>query len=711
MKSLISFLLWLCLHAVALAGQQESQESCASRNCVQIFYESFETGMGDWGSVAAWEICDPSECPPPDSARSGDSCVATVCCGNVATGTRLVGPHLHLPLIDTGEVILFRFWHCYWKDCILGGSQLHVQLSVDDSAWFTIYGPFCGEAPKWTVIDPVDLTKYAGHKIKLGFWFDHVFGSFRGWYIDDVLIELCSFGCSAGADKSLCRGESIQFLDAKVEYGLPIYAYSWSPCAGLSDCDILNPIASPETTTTYVLHAQDAVGNECFDTVVVTVLPAPDCSDLSDTTIRLGESIVLDASGMATSYHWSTGETTPTIGVTPVACGDSLVWVQMEGCSQVVTCSLTVLVQDTTRPTNVSATDDRCNVVITWEDNSDCEDGFWIYRGGQRIGQVGPNVTTYPDNPGPGTYSYCVRSHQGSDSSAAVCDMGTAKGTPDPPSGFTASDGLCGRVEIKWRSVPSATSYNVYRNGGLIGPTSDTAFEDRSASEGITYSYCVTAVNDCGESTCSVTDSGWAAPSDLSVKLTVLSVNRHDRYASLSACPIGGTAPYDYRWFFGDADYVIPQESGSGIDSCHEVGHTYSEVGLYRAIAEVTDAAGCQAVDSIEVEIPTVPTDVIEVDVYPNPANSDCHIKYTLFEQAEVSVELFTLRGREIRSFTHRDATDGQGGSEGEHTINWDLTNESGFDVANGVYICRVTAEGRESGETVEIKKKVSVVK
>jgi fibronectin type 3 domain-containing protein len=50
---------------------------------------------------------------------------------------------------------------------------------------------------------------------------------------------------------------------------------------------------------------------------------------------------------------------------------------------------------------------------------------------------------------------------------------------------------------LNWSAVPTATFYNVYRNGTLIGPTASTSFTDTTATEG-TYSYYVTSVNAAG---------------------------------------------------------------------------------------------------------------------------------------------------------------------------------------------------------------------
>lgn len=73
----------------------------------------------------------------------------------------------------------------------------------------------------------------------------------------------------------------------------PLYQidYSWMPSAGLSCDDCPDPIATPDTTTTYYLTATDTYGCEVYDTVtieVLDILPAPDvnCSLITDNSIE-----------------------------------------------------------------------------------------------------------------------------------------------------------------------------------------------------------------------------------------------------------------------------------------------------------------------------------------------------------------------------------------------------------------------------------------
>ena len=104
---------------------------------------------------------------------------------------------------------------------------------------------------------------------------------------DTVKVTMNSPAVNAGDDKKIFTGEQTQ-LDAT---GATVY--SWSPSLGLSDTTVFNPIAKPDTTTTYVLFAKDDFGCEISDTIIVFVIPTvfkpavpdaftPDNNDLND---------------------------------------------------------------------------------------------------------------------------------------------------------------------------------------------------------------------------------------------------------------------------------------------------------------------------------------------------------------------------------------------------------------------------------------------
>ena len=75
-------------------------------------------------------------------------------------------------------------------------------------------------------------------------------------------------------DDSICLGESIQLVPT-VSAGTPTYTYSWTPITGLSDNTILDPMASPSTTTNYILNVSDANNCAATDSILLEVLPLP----------------------------------------------------------------------------------------------------------------------------------------------------------------------------------------------------------------------------------------------------------------------------------------------------------------------------------------------------------------------------------------------------------------------------------------------------
>lgn len=170
-------------------------------------------------------------------------------------------------------------------------------------------------------------------------------------------------------------------------------------------------------------------------------------------------------------------------------------------------------------PTGCVASDDLCDKVhFCWQDNSNNEDGFNIYRGGSHIGSVGANVTCYDDNSGtPGqTYNYCVKAYNNCDESSQCCDNGTRKAPPPAPTNCVASDNLPDKVHFCWQdNSDNEESFKIYRNGSYLGSVGadDTCYDDNTGTPGQTYNYCVKAYNSCGEST-ECCDEGRRAPGE-----------------------------------------------------------------------------------------------------------------------------------------------------------------------------------------------------
>lgn len=112
----------------------------------------------------------------------------------------------------------------------------------------------------------------------------------------------------AGPDHIIgaCAGQSAT-LDASASTGINL-AYSWSPAISLNDPSVPSPVATPGTTTTYVLTVTDQYGCTATDSVVVTVDSAPIADAGANDTICDGQTIQLNgnaSTGTNLTYSWT----------------------------------------------------------------------------------------------------------------------------------------------------------------------------------------------------------------------------------------------------------------------------------------------------------------------------------------------------------------------------------------------------------------------
>ncbi|MEM9920624.1 MAG: PKD domain-containing protein [Bacteroidota bacterium] len=116
--------------------------------------------------------------------------------------------------------------------------------------------------------------------------------------LDTVRVNVLNLDeVEAGADVRICIG------DDTVLSGTGIGTISWSPAASLDDPSILNPIATPTSTTTYYL----TTGNDlCVltDSIRVEVSDQTSVSGV-DVTICEGDTVALQVIGPADVYDWS----------------------------------------------------------------------------------------------------------------------------------------------------------------------------------------------------------------------------------------------------------------------------------------------------------------------------------------------------------------------------------------------------------------------
>ena len=103
----------------------------------------------------------------------------------------------------------------------------------------------------------------------------------------------------AGNDILACQPVQLNGIVTGVQ---PI-TYSWAPALGLSNPNILNPVANPATPTNYVLSVSDGCGFVARDTIKVTVVNMT-ANAGTDRTICSGDTVVLHGSG-GISYSWT----------------------------------------------------------------------------------------------------------------------------------------------------------------------------------------------------------------------------------------------------------------------------------------------------------------------------------------------------------------------------------------------------------------------
>ncbi|MCP4124774.1 MAG: PKD domain-containing protein, partial [Bacteroidetes bacterium] len=117
----------------------------------------------------------------------------------------------------------------------------------------------------------------------------------------------------AGIDQGVCAGSSVQLHATGGD------TYQWTPTSGLSDPNISDPVVTfSSDTLTYMVTVTDTIGCSDTDSVTVWQEELPDATVSSDTTVCIGGSVQLYATG-GTSYSWD-----PAIGLNNPSAADPI---------------------------------------------------------------------------------------------------------------------------------------------------------------------------------------------------------------------------------------------------------------------------------------------------------------------------------------------------------------------------------------------------
>jgi cellulose 1,4-beta-cellobiosidase len=200
---------------------------------------------------------------------------------------------------------------------------------------------------------------------------------------------------------------------------------------------------------------------------------------------------------------------------------------------------------------------------------------------------------------------------------------------PASPNGLSATP-ADGQVSLLWNAMSGATSWNVYRsiNGGafaLAATVGGTGFVDQGLTDGVNYSYELTAVNSIGES----------APS------TAVSTTPQVPPAapvSLSAAGSSGSFAVNLQWAAssGASSYNVLRTStsgggyaviASGILTTTSTDSTVFAGQTYYYVVQAVNAAGAISANSPQASALVIPS--IPVPLSATPGNSQATLNWS----------------------------------------------------------------------------------
>jgi hypothetical protein len=216
-------------------------------------------------------------------------------------------------------------------------------------------------------------------------------------------------------------------------------SYNWS--TGATNTNTIS--VSPTSTTTYSVIGSTAFGCTATAVAIVSVTPNPSVT-VNSATICIGQSATLTANG-ASTYSWSTSQTTNSIVVAPTSTTDyTVIGTNLAGCTATAVSNVTVI----DAPTFVSASPSTSNPIIGTSvtiSTNVTPAGAYTYVWSPNIGNTANPNFTPTDN---GVY---------------VCTVSNACGTATTSLCINVESTLCGNasaITIGTQTLSSNTSYN-----------------------------------------------------------------------------------------------------------------------------------------------------------------------------------------------------------------------------------------------------------
>jgi gliding motility-associated-like protein len=163
--------------------------------------------------------------------------------------------------------------------------------------------PVSGTSPvslTWTGLSAV-LPRSTGHAFRFRLSTDQAATQKETGFAPDGEAEdywvTCSLIINTTGDTAVCPGQPVPISTTG---GL---SYTWNLAVGLSDATIGNPVASPASTTKYIVEGNDHWGCYAKDSITISALTLPALVKSADTAICNNGTASLSVSG-ALQYSW-----------------------------------------------------------------------------------------------------------------------------------------------------------------------------------------------------------------------------------------------------------------------------------------------------------------------------------------------------------------------------------------------------------------------
>ena len=381
----------------------------------------------------------------------------------------------------------------------------------------------------------------------------------------------------AGANASICLGGNT-VLAASTNGGLAPNTFSWTNSSSLSNGAILNPTASPTSTTSYTLTVVDARGCTASDFVTVTVNTPPVVDAGANQTICDQSAPVQMTGQTPAGGSWSgTGVSLTGLFTSPGVGNYTLTYtfISANGCSATDTKTISVIA-----PNGIDAGVDRtaCVGSNAFQLNPVTVGGTW--SGSVHVTSAGvfsPSVV--------GTYTLTYTVNLGVCTSTDQITV-TVFGNPTVDAGANATICAGGSTVLNGTVNGGLAPYNTTWNNS--GSLSNSAILNPTATPASTTSY-----------TLSIVDARGCTASDF-VTVTVNALPVVEAGNDITVCDV--SAPFQLT---GQTPV-----GGAWSGSCVSSGGQFSPcgVGTYTLTYTFTNASGCVGTDTRVVNVTSSPS-------------------------------------------------------------------------------------------------------